>query len=106
MEIRDIAQLLTDFCAAPAPAVAPVTALRPHSSGASRPWRAVGRDGVPYLVKYSWNPQERWLSDDQALPQRTVVKELLCGRLGRLFTPAVTPCTCVVDVTSAALSAI
>jgi hypothetical protein len=64
----------------------------------------VGLDGNQYVVKYSWNSQELWLLPERHPPKLTVVKELLCGRLGQLFTPAVTPFTCVVDVSAAALS--
>jgi hypothetical protein len=76
----------------------PAVELFPHPTGASRPWRAMGTDGAGYLVKYAGNPQELWLSPDRQSPQRIVVKELLCGRLGQLFTPAVTPVTCVVEL--------
>lgn len=106
MDVSDILQLLIGFNAATSPAPVSVAALRPHAGGASHPWRGLGVDGKRYLVKYSWNPQERWLSPDQQPPQRTVVKELLCGRLGHLFMPAVTPSTCVVEVSAATLSAI
>jgi hypothetical protein len=106
MDLSDIIEYLKSVNSADSPTSVSVTDWRPNLIGASRQWRAVGEDGNPYLVKYSWNPQERWLSPDQVFPQRTVVKELLCGRLGQLFTPAVTPFTCVVDMYAAALTAI
>jgi hypothetical protein len=106
MDTPDILHLLRRINAAAAPVQLSVTALRPHGGGASHPWRAVGLDGDQYVVKYSWNSQELWLLPERHPPKLTVVKELLCGGLGQLFTPAVTPVTCVVDVSAEALSAL
>jgi hypothetical protein len=100
----DIRHYLLRLNAAPERTALRAVDLFPHADGASHPWRATATDGAVYLVKYVGNPQEVWLAPEQEQPQRIVVKELVCGRLGHLFMPAVTPASSVVNLPSALIA--
>jgi HipA-like kinase len=99
MTNAEITRQLLYLDGSPAPQIVNAVKFVRRIQGESCPWIALLDDGNDYVIKYPDNPQEQHMDAlNGPLPQKVVVSELICGRLGQLFTPPVTPFTCVVDV--------
>jgi hypothetical protein len=101
MDLPDIAAWLAACDGEPAPPRLRARLLVPRTTGGSKPWDCQVEDGSWYVVKSMANPQDRRTGK----PVKFLATDLICGRLGQLFRPALTPQAAVVEIPPAVAEA-
>lgn len=66
--------------------------------GGSEAWRATVQNGDLYVVKTQNNGQDRNQVRMGDEPLKILTTELICGRLGQLFSPIVCPEVAIIDI--------
>lgn len=72
--------------------------LEYFGKGGSEAWRATIQNGDLYVVKTQNNGQDRNQIRMGDEPLKILTTELICGRLGQLFSPIVCPEVAIIDI--------
>jgi hypothetical protein len=99
MELAEIASRLEEIDHRTNPHTVTALEIQQPMDGRTKPWLMRASDEHWYVVKVQNNPQElvaRKLMPHE--PLKILTTELVCGRLGQLFNPALCPSVAIVSV--------
>jgi hypothetical protein len=99
MEVADIAERLAHLDRGTNLSYLTAKEARYVGGGRTKPWNILASDGLHYIVKVRNNPIEE--AARRLLPQaplKILTTELICGRLGQLFTQPMCPPVAIVAI--------